>query len=160
MNSKCLVSAMLCLLAANTVQGEEDGQPLRFTISRKTEGSSATSLGDIWGTFKNVSEGDVRLLKLPDSSNSLRFWFSMVVANTNGTPVLDTPVGGKISLRGLQEYILIKPQESYHFRLDHSRLMPELPSGVFHIKVIYRNQYGEDCFCGILESNSIDVEIR
>ena len=160
MKFRCAFATVLSLLMVGHVQSETLGQPLRFTVSRTAEGPSDKQLGDIWCEFKNVSEKNVRLLKTPADGNSQRFWFGMMVVGTNGTPVLDTPMGGKISMRGRKEYILIKPQEAYHCQLDYSRLIPGLPQGEYSVKVIYRNQYGVDCFHGMLESNSIGVEIR
>ena len=148
MKIRCSVLVALCLVTIGFAQGGVDVQSLEFTVSKEGEGIATNQLGYIRIAFKNVSGEDVRLLRTFDDENILRFWFSVVVVATNGTPVLDSPSGGKISMRGAREYLVLKPQESISFRLDSAKLFPKLSTGSYSIKVVYSNQYGENCFHG------------
>lgn len=159
MRLRCSVLVALCLATVGFAQEGVNVHPLQFTVSKEDEGTATNQLGYMRVAFKNVSGEDVRLLRTFDDESTLRFWFSVVVVATNGTPVLDTPAGGKISVRGAREYLVLKPQESFSFRLDSSKLVPKLSPGSYCIKVVYSNQYGENCFHGRMESNSLDMKV-
>lgn len=159
MKIRCSVLLALCLATVGFAQEEITAHPLQFAVSKEGEGTAKNQLGYMRVTFKNVSGEDVRLLRIFDDESTLRFWFNVVVVATNGTPVLDTPAGGKISVRSAREYLVLKPQEAFSFRLDPSKLVPTLSPGSYCIKVIYSNQYGENCFQGRLESNFFVVKV-
>ena len=159
MKFRCLMLITLCLAFVGVAQEGSSVQPLAITLSRDNEGAAMSPLGYMRIEFKNVSGGDVRILRAFDDEKILRFWFSMVVVDTNGTPVLDLPMGGKIALRSTREHLLLKPQESFSFRFNSGVLVPKLAPGSYAVRMIYQNQYGEDCFRGKLESNSLDLKV-
>jgi hypothetical protein len=80
----------------------------------------------------------------------------------NGTPI-NTLGGGKISLsKDSMKYIELRKGKEYRVKLDLKDFLPEkysLKSGAYNVSVVYRNQYGEDCFKGSLETNTITLHL-
>ena len=111
-------------------------------------------------TFTNTSNEDIRLLESFSNDNDIKHWFSALIFDVNGTPNLDVSMGGKISMRKSISYMTLKKNESFSFILNYETIFPVLASGEYDIKILYNNQYGENCFRGVLESNKIRVTAK
>jgi len=109
--------------------------------------------------FTNVSQEAVRLLRYFDDQENLPIWFDLRMTRADGTPVTDVKGGGKIGLRGPLDYVALAPGESFTLRLDVARLAPSLAPGTYSVSLVYRNQYGQDCFKGQLRSDTIAVTL-
>jgi hypothetical protein len=110
--------------------------------------------------FKNVSRENVRILKRFEPEEDLPIWFSVHLSSADGTPLLGAKGGGKINLRGTLDYAVLNPGEEFRLRLNAAKFFEsEIPAGIYHASVAYRNQYGRDCFKGQLKSNTITITI-
>ncbi len=128
---------------------------------------------DTWGgnvddlpaevSFRNRTGDTVRILDLFDTGVSSRVFFSITWFDTNGTPVFSTG-GGKISpSKASIKYVELKKDEEFLTKIKLREFLPNkepLKSGLYEVQITYRNQYGEDCFKGRLESKKIRVVLN
>ena len=132
---------------------------LRLYAHKEFSESITNQLGVIRVSFVNVSSNDVRLLRTFSKQYNQRVWFSMEVVGEDGTPALPVAAGGKVSIRGAMEYIVLHPNESFGFVLDYRGLVPSLSPGRYRVKVTYSNQYGRDCFRGKVSTEPFEVKV-
>ena len=142
-----------------TLVAETNKVNVCLSVVKESAETATNQLGRLRVIFTNVSRSDVRLLRTFTNESNLQHWFSVSITDFSGTPELSTSAMGKISLRRDMEYVVLKTQESFGFVMDYRTLVPILSSGKYRVRIIYHNQYGENCFRGMLESNSIEVVI-
>jgi hypothetical protein len=130
---------------------------LIIVVSRGVPATPQSFAVDV--AFKNNSSTSVKLLKYFDDEDNLPIWFQIHMTSLDGTPVPGIRGGGKISLRGPLDYVLLAPGEKFSLRLEVAKFVSDLQPGSYKISVTYRNQYGEDCFRGELNSNVLEVNI-
>lgn len=109
--------------------------------------------------FENVSDDKVRILDSFDVQKNLPIWFQVQMVRLDGTPVSGVRGGGKINLRGTLKYVTLKPGERFQLQLDIAKMMTERYVGDFKISLLYRNQYGQDCFKGVVNSNTLALSL-
>jgi hypothetical protein len=106
-------------------------------------------------TFSNRSQHSINLL---DRFEPLPVFFSFAIVRADGTPV---PVSGagKIDPGPLGlGCISLRPGETYATDLELAPwLRAPLPPARYDVAVTYHNQYGEECFTGVVTSNTISV---
>lgn len=111
--------------------------------------------------FTNNGDKTVRLLNVFDSSLKLGF-LTLNITNDAGASV-STRGTSKVSFAsGSMRYVELKKGESYQVDINAVDALFErgvLKSGIHHVSVTYRNQYGEDCFHGTRESSPIIVNV-
>lgn len=134
--------------------------PLTLTIILANGPFPTTKSVPLDVVFKNVSTEAVRILKYFDDQENLPIWFDLRMVRSDGTPVTDVRGGGKINLRGQLDYVTLAPGGSFAVRLDIAKFAPHLTEGSYSVLLVYRNQYGQNCFKGQLESNTIAVMIK
>jgi hypothetical protein len=104
--------------------------------------------------FRNNGDKVVKLLNVFDLAISKKIFFSVTLRDGNGNPIF-VAGGGKVSLsKDSMKYIKLKKGDEYATRINVKDFVPEdfsLKPGIYKVSVIYRNQYGEDCFKGSLE---------
>jgi hypothetical protein len=110
-------------------------------------------------TFENVGEEEIRLLQCFDP---LPVFFSFSLVAEDGTPV-SLPGAGKIDFfEGSIRYVALSPGQIFSLEVDIAEIIvfPEqLTPGNYSISVTYHNQYGENCFRGVLRSRPIHVHL-
>lgn len=113
--------------------------------------------------FHNNGNEPVKLLNIFDDSKAVKIFFYVNLTDSKGTPV-NTTGGGKISLSEQSiKYVELKKGEKYTVTLNLKDFLPKdysLKSGIYDVSVIYRNQYGENCFKGKLESDSVSLNLN
>lgn len=110
--------------------------------------------------FRNVSRANVRILERFQPAEDLPIWFTVQFSDAGGTPLSGAKGGGKISLRGALNYVVLKPGEEFRLRLNAAHFFENgIPEGVYRASVEYHNQYGQDCFKGHLQSNAVTITI-
>jgi hypothetical protein len=112
--------------------------------------------------FRNREEEPVNLLHIFDDPTIIKSFFRFSLTNVNGTPI-ETLGGGKVSLsRNSFKYLRLQKGDKYAVILNLKDFLPNdhrLEEGVYNLSVTYLNQYGENCFKGSLESNTISVHL-
>ena len=98
---------------------------LRLYAHKEFSESITNQLGVIRVSFVNVSSNDVRLLRTFSKQYNQRVWFSMEVVGEDGTPALPVAAGGKVSIRGAMEYIVLHPNESLPLHHNAKTRKPE-----------------------------------
>lgn len=110
--------------------------------------------------FLNSDDQVTRLLNVFEKPKALPVFFSFNLTDAEGTPV-QTLGGGKIALsKNSMRYIELRKNEKYSLILNLKEFIPSdisLKPGAYNVSVKYHNQYGEDCFKGNLESNTISL---
>lgn len=127
------------------------------------EHSKLVSANDITVNIKftNKSGTDVRLLKVFEP---VPIFFSIQLTDS-ARKTVDVPGAGKISIpENLLEYVSVPAGASYIKSLRISDFLQEynkvLPYGKYRCKIIYHNQYGNNCVKGWFESNVISFEVK
>lgn len=112
--------------------------------------------------FHNKSEKPIRLLNIFDQPDLVKIFFSLDLTDNNETPI-DTLGGGKVSLsKDSIKYIELQKGETHSVKINLKEFLPPNVSfkpETYKVSVKYRNQYGENCFKGTLESNSVDLHL-
>jgi hypothetical protein len=109
-------------------------------------------------SFTNVGTDPVRLLRVFDP---LPVFFEVDMEMEDGTPI-DAPGMGKADLpRHMLRYVDLAPGQEFQatLRLDEVVAAGDVAPGGYTLSLAYHNQYGEDCFQGWLESNTIRIEV-
>lgn len=89
-------------------------------------------------------------------------FFSIHIKREDGTPIL-IPGGGKISfMEDSLDYVTLEGFGDQHYvTLELGDILPNgLEAGIYTVSVEYYNQYGDDCFKGILESDQITLTVE
>lgn len=112
--------------------------------------------------FRNNADESIRLLNTFDDPKTKRVFFSVTLRDSNETPLF-TAGGGKVDFSSDSlKYIELKKGEETAVRINLMDFAPpncSLKSGIYSVSIIYRNQYGENCFKGTLESNSLNLSL-
>ena len=156
---KIYISMIVWISIMTNVIATEAMDGLRLYAHKEYPESTTNQLGVIRVSFVNVSSNDVRLLRTFSKRYNPRVWFSMEVVGEDGTPALPVAAGGKVSMRGPVEYIVLHPNESFGFVLDYGGLVPALSPGRYRVRVTYSNQYGRDCFRGKVSTEPFEVKV-
>ena len=80
-------------------------------------------------------------------------FFTVSVLRDDETPLHDWG-GGKVALNDPPACIVLEPGERHTVRLELPKRLSALPPGRYEIGAEYHNQYGEDCFKGVLPSRN------
>jgi len=99
-------------------------------------------------TFTNRGDDVERLL---GEFEPTPVFFTVSVVRDDGTPVLDSG-GGKVAFNDPPRYVVLAPGERHTVRIPLPEPLSALPPGRYEIGVEYHNQYGDDCFKGVLRS--------
>ena len=156
---KIYISMIVWISFMTNVIATEAIDSLHLHAHKEFSESTTNQLGVIRVSFVNVSSNDVRLLRTFSKRYNPRVWFSMEVVGEDGTPALPVAAGGKVSMRGAMEYIVLHPNESFGFVLDYRGLVPTLSPGRYRVKITYSNQYGRDCFHGKVSTDPFEVRV-
>lgn len=106
-------------------------------------------------SFTNKGKDSIRLLK---HFRPIPIFFSFTVTKSDGT-IIDLPGGGKISLINV-EYTELNSNKNFIFDVNLKEILIEpLNVGRYTLSVEYHNQYGNNCFTGYLQSNTVHFEI-
>lgn len=109
-------------------------------------------------TFQNVSNKPIRIL---DMFEPVPVFFSFQVTQADGVPIVNVPGAGNMDPFGSLNYITLKPNEKFTTTVRLDQVLPEVfQPGDYKLSVIYKNQYGENCFTGRLTSNPIKLKIH
>jgi len=109
--------------------------------------------------FENVSNGKLKILR---RFRPVPVFFSIHMARTDGTPI-NIPGAGKISFqKDSIEYLELNTKEIFGFQINIADLVTSsngITEGDYELSITYHNQYGDGCFRGKINSNSINVKI-
>lgn len=136
----------------------ESGSRLQLRISSASETRYDSDTVPVRVTFENRDDDPVSVL---DAFEPLPVFFSFRLVNPDGTPV-SLPGAGKVDF-GPQTpgRVELAPGETLSRTVDLASLLTEpLPPGRYSVSTTYHNQYGEDCFTGRLDSNTIEIDIE
>lgn len=133
-----------------------DRDPLELTLSIGAGALSPHSL-PVRIAFVNRGRVPVRLLA---EFQPLPVFFSFELVRDDGTPIA-LPGAGKIDFGpGQPECLDLEPGEMHATDADVAEpLGAGLQPGRYTLAVTYHNQYGEDCFQGVLHSNRIELDV-
>lgn len=147
------------MLFLQLIMAENVMLPLRLDISLVDDMLSTETNVPLRVTFKNISEVQVKIL---DKFEEKYFymWFIVQIKDENETPLLNLPGSGKISIRGVKEYIELNPSEEYSFDINIADILSDINPGEYRLCLTYKNQYGDDCFKGMLDSNEIALCVQ
>lgn len=110
--------------------------------------------------FENVGAQRLRLLRKFEPTP---VFFSIRMVREDGTPI-GIPGAGKIDFQeGTVEYLTLNAGELFGFLVDVARVAyrrEDITPGEYRVSVTYHNQYGEDCFQGVLSSNTTQVTVE
>lgn len=114
---------------------------------------------DIFLNIIIYNEGkEQQKILLPEQRLHLFGFFFMISIEGSGSM---SSSGGKVSL--LPEsyrYIILNPKEMFGIKINLLDVLPELKTGKYKVKIQYNNQYGTNCFKGILPAEEIiSIEI-
>jgi hypothetical protein len=133
--------------------------PLTITVSTITGVAYSRRHIPLRIAFENIGEEAITLLQHFDP---LPVFFSFNLVAEDGTPV-SLPGAGKIDfLEGSITYVTLAPGQTLSVEVDIAELIafPEqLKPGNYDLSVTYHNQYGENCFQGVLHSSRIQVSL-
>ncbi len=148
-----------------------DSPPLKLTLSTMPDTKYTVGNIPLKLTFQNTSEGQIRILDCFNDPQALRIFFWFDVRRDNGE-VVYIPGGGKISIsKGDFKYITLEKDGKFELLINLNDIMlpstekkagvpnTELRVGTYSIFVTYHNQYGDDCFKGFINGNTIKVNI-
>lgn len=102
--------------------------------------------------IENTGNSDITILK---EFKPLPVFFSFHLTKEDGTPI-SIPGGGKISFGSEPQHVILRPAEFVGVKINICDLDGKLSSGRYKLSVEYHNQYGSNCFKGILKSNTIN----
>lgn len=167
MISKISILVVLVIIAvgieAQFISKRDDDPPLSLKIEAIDGVTYSSKILPINVVFRNTKDESIRLLDVFRDSKMKLSFFTVKITDANETPI-NTVGGGKISLsKDAMKYITLKREESYLVPLDLVDFLPtdgRLQPGSYSVSVTYQNQYGEDCFKGKVESNTIILTIN
>ena len=151
-----IIMVVFCQLNIVYAQGIKEVENLHLLIRHEADSTDPLALRV---EFINQGENEIKLLKSFSNEKNLCIWFCLDVIDADGTPVLGIPSGGKISMRGNNNYVALSSKEGFSFVLNADKLIPLINKGEYKLKLLYNNQYGEECFKGELKSNTLDIVI-
>jgi hypothetical protein len=147
---------------AQIISMKNGDKPLSMKVEVVSEANYSTKDIPIDVVFQNDGDKTVKLLNVFDDSKAVKIFFNVSLTDINETPI-STTGGGKISLsENSVKYTELKKGERYKIRLNLKDFLPEdysLKPGVYNVSVVYRNQYGKDCFKGELKSDSTSLNL-
>jgi hypothetical protein len=128
-----------------------------LTLTIEARGPAAPEHLVLTARFRNGGDAEVRLL---GTFTPLPVFFAVDLTRSDGTPLL-LPGAGKIDLWPPDvTYVPLGPGESFAVDLDVGAILPApLEPDTYTVAVTYHNQYGEDCFQGVLHSEPITVRV-
>jgi hypothetical protein len=140
----------------------QDSIKMKFAIRSKSLKSDTKNL-ILEMEFKNMSDHDIRLL---DLFNDMKINFFLTITDEKGKAT--SPFGGAFADFGpktILQYINIPKGKSLFRTININNILlqtgnPELPKGVYRIKMSYINNYGKDCIKGRFDANEIKVIIE
>ncbi len=107
-------------------------------------------------TFTNSGPETVKLLK---RFTPTPVFFEFLVVKDDGTPI-SVPGAGKISFSSPLQYVKLEKGKNHVVRINLEDVLKErLGVGEYNVSVLYKNQYGTDCFKGRINSNIISIKI-
>jgi len=151
-----IIMVVFCQLSIVYAQERNEVENLHLLI--RHEVGSEDPLG-LRVEFINMGKNEIKILKTFSNEKNLPIWFRLDVVDAEGTPISGIPSGGKISMRGNKNYVALSSKEGFSFFLNAGKLIPVIEKGVYKLKLLYGNQYGEECFKGELKSNTLDIVI-
>lgn len=130
---------------------------LQLSISSIPDSSYDADTFPIRVMFENRGDEPVSIL---DAFEPLPVFFSFHLTKSDGTPI-PVPGGGKTDFGPQKpDRVKVAPGETFDLTVNlRSLITGPLPPGQYSVSATYHNQYGEDCFTGRLESNSIKIEV-
>ena len=107
--------------------------------------------------FTNNSTETVALL---NHFAPIPVFFEFKLVKADGT-VVAVPGSGKVSFyESSMQYVELGPGDVHGIPLNLADVLREqLESGTYSVSVIYKNQYGSNCFKGKVESNQINIQV-
>lgn len=151
-----ICAAMMALLVANDAISSENhadpsGEGLVLIINR----SSLVLKNNIDMMIHNAGAKPVRVLK---EFRPHPVFFNLNLVKDDGS-IIFTPGAGKISFGRSVRYVELDSNEFVGVSLNLDEIYGELAPGKYKLNVVYHNQYGQDCFKGRLQSNTIEISI-
>lgn len=105
--------------------------------------------------LENAGKGSITILK-EFAPRPVFFHYNLI--KSDGTPV-DLPGAGKVDFDRPMKYVTLEPGEFIGIIVSLKDVNKELPHGKYELSVQYHNQYGDNCFRGVLTSNTINMVI-
>lgn len=144
-------------------QGLSDGgmENIHFQISTKKGSDYTPDSVPVVLEFVNAGNTNVKLL---DVFKPLPVFLSIEINKADGTGI-DLPGGGKVSFSsGKLAYVEIPKKSSYYKEINLGEAVKkyghQFSKGTYTIRMIYHNQYGENCIKGWFESKPIEIKIE
>ncbi len=123
--------------------------------------------------FENKGDEPTRILNIFDKKRILPIFFSIEIINKNGESIFSTR-GGKVEIpRDSMLYIELKKGETHTVTFDLQDLISledlkkklkdnaiDIKNSEYKVAVIYRNQYGDNCFKGKLRSPEVWLDVE
>jgi hypothetical protein len=138
---------------------DETGSPLRIVVSAIPGVVYTKSNIPLRVTFENIGRQKMRILRHFDP---LPVFFAFDMVGEDGTHVA-IPGAGKIDFyEGSIEYATLPAGGTLNVDVNLASVLarPELVKpGKYTISVTYHNQYGEDCFRGMVSSGPASVTL-
>jgi hypothetical protein len=108
--------------------------------------------------FANRGAALVRLLRLFEP---LPVFFEVDMRAANGTPIEAAGMGKADIPRRLLSYVELRSGEEFEVLLRLDEVIPaeDVTPGAYTLALTYHNQYGKNCFHGVLKSNTIAIEV-
>ena len=142
-------------ILAQTIMTKPDKPLLSIGAKATKEGIHSVRTNSIELVFQNQQDSVIRLLDVFEDPQLIAFFFTLDIRDLDGTPI-DTVGGGKVSLsKDALKYIELKKGDVHVVHLPLKDFIPSeytIKPGAYDIVVRYRNQYGENCFKGSVES--------
>lgn len=87
-------------------------------------------------------------------------FFEFKIVKADGT-IIAVPGSGKISFpESSMQYVKLAQGDVHVVQISLAEVLKEqLGSGTYSVSVMYKNQYGSDCFKGKVESNQIGIQV-
>lgn len=147
--------AVVAALGGGTVKAE--GLELSLCTAETNSVVYTNNNIEVVLTFTNNGTDTVTLLK---HFTPLPIFFEFKIVKTEGT-IIAVPGSGKISFyESSMQYVKLEHGGVHVIQISLADVLKEqLGSGTYSVSVIYKNQYGSDCFKGKVESNQISIQV-
>jgi hypothetical protein len=135
----------------------DETAPIQLTIAPASPAPCFADTIPLSIGLGNRSDASVRML---DVFEPTPVFFSFAIVRADGTPVI-VAGGGKIDFGpGQLHYRELKKGDVHTVAVDLAAVVhPRLRPGSYTVSATYHNQYGEECFRGVVSSNSIAIRI-
>lgn len=162
--SSIVISLVMCGGAFAQDDSAKSDEPVLSASIKISDGAVLTTDSvPINFIFRNTGPRDLRILDVFEFPSTAVIFFRPRLTDSEGTPI-QLMGGGKVSLsRDSIKYKELKPEQEYEIQLDLKNFVPRersLKEGNYNLVFEYYNQYGDDCFRGRLESNSVNLTIN